>query len=77
MDELIYASATWLAQAIRDKEVSSQEVVEVYLRRIGEVNPKLNAVLSSLQETEHLPRRAKPMKPKLVALSQDHFTAYP
>jgi Asp-tRNA(Asn)/Glu-tRNA(Gln) amidotransferase A subunit family amidase len=30
MDQLIYASATSLAQAIRDKKVSSQEVVEAY-----------------------------------------------
>jgi amidase len=45
MHELIYASATALAQAIRDKEVSSQEVVEAYLQRIEEVNPTLNAVV--------------------------------
>lgn len=45
MDELIYASVTSLASAIRDKEVSSVEVVEAHLRRIEEVNPKLNAVV--------------------------------
>ena len=45
MPELIYASATALAQAIRDKEVSSEEVVEAYLQRIEEVNPTLNAVV--------------------------------
>ncbi|MCH8088566.1 MAG: amidase [Chloroflexi bacterium] len=45
MDKLIYASATALAQAIRHKEVSSTEVVEAHLRRIEEVNPRLNAVV--------------------------------
>ena len=45
MEELIYASATTLAHAIRDKQVSSQEVVEAYLKRIEAVNPQLNAVV--------------------------------
>jgi len=44
-DELIYTSATKLAQAIRAKKLSSEEVVSAYLRRIEEVNPKLNAVV--------------------------------
>ncbi len=44
MEELIYASATSLANAIRDKRVASREVVQAYLRRIDAVNPKLNAV---------------------------------
>jgi amidase len=43
MDEIIYASATEIARAIREKEVSSEEAVEAYLARINEVNPKLNA----------------------------------
>lgn len=45
MDELIYASATALAKAIRSKEVSSEEVVNAHLRRIKAVNPQLNAVV--------------------------------
>ena len=45
MDEIIYASARTIAQAIRDKEASAVEVVEAHLRRIDEVNPKLNAVV--------------------------------
>jgi len=45
MNKLIYASATALARAIRAKEVSSEEVVDAYLQRIEEVNPKLNAVV--------------------------------
>jgi amidase len=45
MDEINYASAKTIAQAIRDKEVSVVEVVEAHLQRIDEVNPKLNAVV--------------------------------
>ncbi len=45
MDELIYAPATALAQAIRTKEVSAEEVVHAYLEGIESVNPKLNAAV--------------------------------
>jgi amidase len=45
MDELLYTSATSLAQAIREKQVSSLEVVEACIHRIEAVNPKLNAVV--------------------------------
>ena len=45
MDEIIYASATELARAIREGEVSSEKVVGAYLGRIEEANPRLNAVV--------------------------------
>ncbi|MFQ5934010.1 MAG: amidase [Dehalococcoidia bacterium] len=45
MSKLYYLSAAKLARSIRTKEVSSREVVEAHLRRIEEVNPKLNAVV--------------------------------
>jgi amidase len=45
MKDLTYASATKLARAIRQKEVSSAEVVEAHLRRIEAVNPKLNSLV--------------------------------
>ncbi|MBC7933569.1 MAG: amidase, partial [Rubrivivax sp.] len=45
MNEIIYASATQLARAIREGEVSSEEVVSAYLGRIEEVNPKVNALV--------------------------------
>lgn len=44
-DELFYASATTLARQIRDRELSSEEVVQAHLRRIEGVNPRLNAVV--------------------------------
>jgi amidase len=45
MDEIIYWSVKGLAKAIRGKTLSSKEVVEAHLRRIEEVNPRLNAVV--------------------------------
>jgi amidase len=50
MEELIYASASELARAIRSKELSSAEVVEAHLARIAEVNPRLNAVVLLMDE---------------------------
>lgn len=49
--ELIYASATALAKAIRSKRVSSVEVVNAYVQRIETINPKLNAVVQLTAET--------------------------
>ena len=37
-------SATELADAIRSRQTSSQEVIEWHLRRIEAVNPSINAV---------------------------------
>lgn len=45
MQEIIFASATTLARAIRERQVSSQEVVDAYLTRIAAINPPLNAVV--------------------------------
>ena len=57
MDEIIFSSATQLAQGIRDKTFSSQEVVEAYLKRIEEVNSKINAVVQSAAERAVLEAR--------------------
>jgi len=43
--ELIFASASEQAKAIREKRISSEELVRSCLDRIAEVNPKLNAVV--------------------------------
>lgn len=51
MNQLIYGSATALAKAIRTFEVSSKEVLECYLERINDVNPKLNAVVQLIEDT--------------------------
>jgi len=49
-DDLITQSATQLAQLIRDRRVSSREVVEAHLARIDERNGELNAVRVVLAE---------------------------
>ena len=45
MKEIVYASATNLAQAIRARRISSTEVVLAHLGSIERLNPKLNAVV--------------------------------
>jgi amidase len=50
MDEIISASATALARAIRDRQVSSEEVVDACLRRVKAVNPQLNAVVQEVAD---------------------------
>lgn len=42
---MIYSSVVQLAKAIKAKEISSVELVQAHLKRIEEVNPKLNAVV--------------------------------
>ena len=46
MPDLTHQSATTLARAIREREVSSVEVVQAHLDRIDAVNPALNAVVA-------------------------------
>ena len=43
--DITNSSAKRLALAIRRKEISSVEVVELFLRQIEKINPKLNAVV--------------------------------
>ncbi len=49
-DPLTYSSTEALADAIRTKRVSSEEVVKAHLERIEAVNPKLNAVVQMAAE---------------------------
>ena len=64
MRDVIGASAAWLARAIRDKKVSSVEVVKAHLEHIHTVNPRLNAVVfapaeSALKEARNADRHNK------------------
>src|SRR6185295_6015159 len=67
--ELIDASVVWLANAIRRKEVSSEEVVTAFLRRIEQVNPKVNAVVQLRAEAAIAAARAadKELRTKAAA----------
>ena len=46
MNELIAKSLTTIAEMIRRREVSPVEVAEAHLRRIDELNPSLNAIVT-------------------------------
>ena len=39
------------AQALRQRTVSSAELTEAALRRTGEINPKLNAMITMLDQS--------------------------
>ena len=45
MEELFYASATSLARRIRDRELSSEELIQAHIKRIETINPRLNALV--------------------------------
>jgi amidase len=45
-----YPTATELARSIREHEVSAAEVMEHHLERIGEWNPRINAIVTLLPE---------------------------
>ena len=51
MDELIKKGAVELGQLIKKGETSSEEVVKAHLNRIKEVNPEINAITISLEES--------------------------
>jgi fatty acid amide hydrolase 2 len=45
LDPLLTLSGTGLARKIRDREITSGEVVDAHIRRVQEVNPRINAVV--------------------------------
>jgi len=49
--ELNRKSANELAKLIKEKEISSKEVVEAHLQRIEEINPEINAVTLVLEDS--------------------------
>jgi amidase len=57
-DRLCSRSATRLAAAIREREVSSVEVARACLDRIAEVNPRINAVVRLAPDALDLARHA-------------------
>jgi amidase len=57
-DELCFASATWLARAVRSGTVSSLDVVDACLARIERVNPSINAVVRLTDDARDRAREA-------------------
>jgi amidase len=46
MNDLLLWSASKMAELIRKKEISSEELVRAHITRIEEINPKINAVVN-------------------------------
>ena len=44
-EELVKASASWMAQAIRRREVSAVELFDAHAARIAERDPRVNALV--------------------------------
>jgi amidase len=57
-DELCFADATVLVEYLRAKKISSVEVMKAHLRQIAKVNPKVNAMVTQVDE-ERLLAQAK------------------
>ena len=49
-DAIFYKDATELAALIRAKQLSSREVVQTHLDRIAAVNPKVNAIVTLMED---------------------------
>ena len=45
-----YKDATELAALIRDKQLSSREIVQAHIDRIAQINPKINAIVTLMAE---------------------------
>jgi amidase len=54
MHQITNLSVAALSKAIRNREISSKEVVSAYIDRIKEVNQKLNAVVQFSEESAHV-----------------------
>jgi amidase len=50
MSDLAFSSATDLAGKIRRKEISAAELLELYLQRVDEFNPDINAVVVDIRD---------------------------
>lgn len=77
--ELAKLDATALAEKVRQKEVTSSELVEVVIERIERLNPKINAVITPMYEEAR--RIAKGKLPKgpftgVPFLLKDVFASY-
>lgn len=57
MNDLVFLAAHQLAKAIRDREVSSTEVMEAHLSQIAQHNPGLNAIVTL--DAEHAYEQSK------------------
>src|ERR1043165_3772027 len=59
MDELVQQSLTTIARLIRQREVSPVEVAEAHLERIAQLNPELNAIVTTAPDVVERARAAE------------------
>jgi amidase len=76
-DEICFLNARELARLLRDGELSAREVTEAHLRRIEEVNPSVNAIVTltadqALREADAADRRPREDRPPLHGLPVAH-----
>jgi aspartyl-tRNA(Asn)/glutamyl-tRNA(Gln) amidotransferase subunit A len=58
-EEICYADATELARRVRAKEVSPVEVLNAHLERIEAVNPKINAIVTLVEDASDRAKAAE------------------
>ena len=52
--EICFMSARQLAALIRERKLSSHEVMSAFLRQISGINPKINAIVAKLDDEQCL-----------------------
>jgi Asp-tRNA(Asn)/Glu-tRNA(Gln) amidotransferase A subunit family amidase len=58
-EDICYLDATELSAQIRAKTISPVEVVQAHLERIDAINPKLNAIVTMIQDAQERARAAE------------------
>ena len=53
-DEICFMTARELAESIRRRELSAREVMTAHVQQIAEINPRVNAIVSQLDEERAL-----------------------
>ena len=54
MTQLSYKSANELAKMILDKEITSSELLEYFIKRVENYNPSINAIIIKNYENTYL-----------------------
>jgi Asp-tRNA(Asn)/Glu-tRNA(Gln) amidotransferase A subunit family amidase len=57
LDQVAFDSAEHLSAMIREREISSSELVDLYLRRVDRLNPDINAIVTLCEESARLEGR--------------------
>lgn len=72
MNEVLSWSAKKMAAAIREKDISSEELMQLHLDRIADINPKLNAIFKLNEQALETARSADSALAKGISLGPLH-----